>query len=76
MQDDTRSALDVETPVNPYSLLEAVNRSSRAAGLAWLAFLALLAYVAVTLGGITHRDLLLNSAVTPVSWNGRKATCR
>jgi uncharacterized protein YjbI with pentapeptide repeats len=64
MQDDTRSVLDAETPVNPYSLLEAVNRSSRAAGLAWLAFLALLAYVAVTLGGITHRDLLLNSAVT------------
>ena len=63
MQDDTRAALDAETPVNPYSLLEAVNTSSRATGVAWLIFLVLMAYLAVTVGGITHRDLLLNSGV-------------
>ena len=44
MQDDTRAALDAETPVNPYSLLEAVNTSSKTANTAWLIFLALMAY--------------------------------
>ena len=28
MNDSSRTGLDTETPVNPYSLLEAVNRSS------------------------------------------------
>src|SRR5262245_9421308 len=63
MQDDTRAALDAETPVNPYSLLEAVNASSRTANSAWLIFLGLMAYLVVTVAGVTHKDLLLNSDV-------------
>lgn len=64
MDDSARIALDAETPVNPYGLLESVNRSSRAASRAWLAFLLLLAYLAVTVAGVTHRDLLLNADIT------------
>ncbi len=63
MQDDTRAALDAETPVNPYSLLEAVNKSSRTANTAWLIFLAVMAYLVVTVATITHKDLLLNSDI-------------
>jgi uncharacterized protein YjbI with pentapeptide repeats len=44
-------------------LLIAANDASAPARNAWLAFLALLAYLLVTLGGVTHRDLLLNSPV-------------
>jgi uncharacterized protein YjbI with pentapeptide repeats len=64
MDDSARTALDTETPVNPYSLLDSVNRSSRAANRAWLAFLVLLGYLAVTLAGVTHRDLLLNADIS------------
>lgn len=53
-----------ETPVNPYSLLEAVNSSSETANTAWLIFLAIMAYLMVAVAGVTHRDLLLE---TPVS---------
>lgn len=53
-----------ETPVNPYSLLEAVNRSSDTAHMAWLIFLAIMAYLILAVAGVTHRDLLLE---TPVS---------
>jgi uncharacterized protein YjbI with pentapeptide repeats len=63
MSDDARAAVDAEAPVNPYSLLEALNRSSRAAGTAWLIFLGLMAYLLVTVAGVTHRDLLLNEGV-------------
>ncbi len=45
-------------------LLEAANESSSAARNAWLAFLALVTYLLVTLGGVSHEDLLLNSGVT------------
>ena len=63
MNDETRAALDAETPLNPYSVLAAVNSSSRSASRAWLAFLGLLAYLLLVLAGITHRDLLLNTDV-------------
>ncbi len=52
-----------ETPVNPYSLLEAVNRSSDTAHFAWLIFLAIMGYLLIAVAGVTHRDLLL---ATPV----------
>lgn len=55
---------DEETPVNPYSLLEAVNRSSDTAHAAWLIFLAIMTYFMIAVAGVTHRDLLLE---TPVS---------
>ena len=64
MNDSSRTGLDSETPVNPYSLLEAVNRSSSTANTAWLLFVGLLAYLLITVAGVTHKDLLLNSAIT------------
>ena len=62
--DQVQVAADDETPVNPYSLLEAVNRSSDTAHTAWLIFLAIMVYLMVAIAGVTHRDLLLE---TPVS---------
>ncbi len=58
-----RVAPEVETPVNPYSLLEAVNRSSDAAHTGWLIFLAIMAYFIIATAGVTHRDLLLETPV-------------
>jgi uncharacterized protein YjbI with pentapeptide repeats len=63
MDENTRAALDVEAPVNPYSLLDALNAASARTGTLWLMFLALAAYLLVTVAGITHRDLLLNAGV-------------
>lgn len=54
---------DGETPVNPYSLLEAVNRSSDTAHMAWLIFLGIMAYLMIAVAGVTHKDLLLEKAV-------------
>lgn len=62
MSDGTQIGID-ETPVNPYSLLEAVNRSSDTAHMGWLIFLGIMAYLLVAVAGVTHRDLLL---ATPV----------
>ena len=45
-------------------LLDSANDASGPAKNAWLAFLALLAYLLVTLGGVSHKDLLLNDPVT------------
>lgn len=45
-------------------LLAAANGASGPARTAWLAFLALIAYLLITLAGVTHVDLLLNSPVT------------
>lgn len=58
-----RVAPEAETPVNPYSLLEAVNRSSDAAHTGWLIFLAIMAYFVIAVAGVTHRDLLLETPV-------------
>jgi uncharacterized protein YjbI with pentapeptide repeats len=55
--------LDGETPVNPYSLLEAVNHSSDTAHTAWLIFLSIMAYLMIAVAGVTHRDLLLETPV-------------
>lgn len=64
MADLSASALQEDTPVNPYSLLEAVNRSSDTAHASWLIFLAIMTYFMIAVAGVTHRDLLLE---TPVS---------
>ena len=65
MNDETRLGIDdAETPVNPYSLLGAVNAASARANTAWVIYLALLAFVFAAAAGITHRDLLLGSDVT------------
>ena len=62
MADMAHGVIDTETPVNPYSLLEAVNASSETANRAWLIFLALMIYLMVAVAGVTHRDLLLELA--------------
>jgi len=64
MNDTSHGEIDTETPVNPYSLLEAVNRSSGGANAAWLIYLALMSYLLITIAGIGHKDLLLNSDIT------------
>ncbi len=64
MTDLARGAPEGETPVNPYSLLEAVNHSSDTAHTGWLIFLGILAYLVIAVAGVTHKDLLLE---TPVS---------
>lgn len=64
MTDPVRVGTEGETPVNPYSLLEAVNNSSDTANTSWLIFLAIMAYLLIAVAGVTHKDLLLE---TPVS---------
>ena len=49
--------------VNPFSLIEAVNSTSEIAHTGWLIFLGVVAYFCVAAAGVSHRDLLLNSAV-------------
>lgn len=63
MTDLSLGSPETETPVNPYSLLEAVNRSSDTAHTAWLIFLAIMAYFMIAVAGVTHRDLLLETPV-------------
>ena len=63
MSDIEQAGLDGEHPVNPYSLLEAVNRASDTVNTAWLIFLGVLSYLLITAAGVTHKDLLLNSDI-------------
>lgn len=63
MTDLGRSTAEVETPVNPYSLLEAVNHSSDTAHTGWLIFLAIMTYLMIAVAGVTHTDLLLETPV-------------
>ena len=63
MTDLGRSSVDIETPVNPYSLLEAVNHSSDTAHTGWLIFLAIMTYLMIAVAGVTHTDLLLETPV-------------
>lgn len=64
MSEAVRVGPEGETPVNPYSLLEAVNSSSDTSNTSWLIFLAIMAYFTIAVAGVTHKDLLLE---TPVS---------
>jgi uncharacterized protein YjbI with pentapeptide repeats len=63
MDTTTRTALDAETPVNPYSLLDALNTAAARTNAVWLLFLGLLAYVALSVGALTHRDLLVDAGI-------------
>ncbi len=58
MMDAGRAALDGETPVNPYSLKDAVNAASDTVNTGWLIFLGVLSYLLITAAGVTHKDLL------------------
>jgi uncharacterized protein YjbI with pentapeptide repeats len=67
MDDNTRAALDAEAPVNPYSLLDALNAAARRTNGLWWVFLSVMAYLALTVASVTHRDLLLDAgAVLPL----------
>ena len=57
---DSRASL---AEVNPFSLIEAVNATSEIAHTGWLIFLGVVAYFCIAAAGVTHKDLLLNSAV-------------
>src|SRR5262245_8259109 len=63
MDDNTRAALDAEAPVNPYSLLDAVNAAAQRSNTLWLLFLGLMGYIALTVASLTHRDLLLDAGI-------------
>ena len=63
MADRARLSPESETPVNPYSLLEAVNSSSDTAHTGWLIFLAIMTYLMIAVAGVTHEALLLDTPV-------------
>jgi uncharacterized protein YjbI with pentapeptide repeats len=63
MDENTRTALDAETPVNPYSLLDALNAAAARTNAVWLLFLGLMAYLALAVGALTHRDLLMDAGI-------------
>ncbi len=50
-------------PINPYSLVEAVNASSDTAHVGWLIFLGIMAYLMIAVAGVTHTQLLLQTDV-------------
>ncbi|HFB2047676.1 MAG: pentapeptide repeat-containing protein [Hyphomicrobiaceae bacterium] len=54
---------DEPTPVNPYSLLEAINRSSGAAYTGCVIFTSLTIYLAITIASVSHKDLFLQTDV-------------
>ena len=49
--------------VNPFSLVEAVNSTSEISHTSWLIFLGVVTYFCIAAAGVSHKDLLLNSAV-------------
>ena len=63
MSDTSLEAVDGDLPVNPYSLLEAVNSASNISRNGWVLYLALMTYLMVAVAGVTHQDLLLNSPI-------------
>ena len=63
MNDQLQPASETDTPVNPYSLLEAVNNSSESAHTAWMLFLGIMTYLMIAVAGVTHKDLLLETPV-------------
>ena len=64
MTDTSRTAVaEGEAPVNPYSLLAAVNSSSDTAHTGWLIFIGIMSYVLIAVAGVTHKDLLLSADI-------------
>ncbi len=63
MSDTGQLPLEGEHPVNPYSLLEAVNRASDTVNTAWLIFLGVMSYLLITAAGVTHKDMLLSNDI-------------
>jgi uncharacterized protein YjbI with pentapeptide repeats len=52
-----------DNPVNPYSLLGAVNEAADTVHTGWLLFLGVMSYLLITSAGVTHKDLLLNNEI-------------
>jgi len=48
---------------NPFSLVDAVNSTSEISHTGWLIFLGVVTYFCIAAAGVSHKDLLLNSAV-------------
>lgn len=63
MSEVLQAAPEGEAPINPYSLLDAVNDASDTVHTGWLIFLGVMAYLLVAVAGIGHRDLLLNNDI-------------
>jgi uncharacterized protein YjbI with pentapeptide repeats len=63
MADVGPAALTGDQPVNPYSLLEAVNSGSDTVNTAWLIFLAVMSYLLISVAGVSHKELLLSSDI-------------
>jgi len=63
MSDTSLEPVESDLPVNPYSLLEAVNSASNISRSGWVLYLALMAYLMVAVAGVTHKDLLLNAPI-------------
>ncbi|MFM9937944.1 MAG: pentapeptide repeat-containing protein [Hyphomicrobiaceae bacterium] len=62
MNEEVRAAAaEGEAPVNPYSLLAAVNSSSDTAHTSWLILIGIMSYLLVAVAGVTHKDLLLSN---------------
>ena len=61
MADTVRVGPDGETPVNPYSLLEAVNNSSDTSHTAWLIFLAIMTYLMILVAFLGFGYNLINN---------------
>ncbi len=54
---------DGQSQITTDDQLKSANAASVTARNAWLAFLVLIAYLLVTIAGVTHTDLLLNSPI-------------
>jgi len=54
---------ELDPQVNPYSLIDAVNRASDTAHFGWLIFLGVMAYLMIAITGVSHKDLLLQQPV-------------
>ncbi|MGH6815567.1 MAG: pentapeptide repeat-containing protein [Hyphomicrobiaceae bacterium] len=63
MTEAARGGPEGEPPVNPYSLLEAVNESSDTVHTGWLIFILIMAYLMIAVAGVSHKDLLLETRV-------------
>ena len=55
---------EAEAPVNPYSLLGAVNASSDSVHAGLLLFIGILSYLLIAVAGVTHKDLLLSRDIS------------
>ena len=63
MSGQTFGQIDGEIPVNPYSLMEAVNTTSAETRRGWFVYLSLMTYLVISVAGIGHTDLLLGRDV-------------